>query len=78
MNKTISMQAFVNAFTQDLFGTTLEDVQEAGPCVTCGGPAVDFIDSFSVREYNIPDMCQSCQDNTFREVEDVIDKEFDE
>lgn len=33
--------------------------------IGCGGPAVEFRDDLSRREYGISGLCQSCQDNTF-------------
>jgi len=73
------MKTFVNIFTQENYGTTLEDAQEFSLCVTCGGPATDFRDALSTREYQISGMCQSCQDNVFAEPDDlIIDQEFDE
>ena len=34
-------------------------------CVTCSGPAVEFNDSLSRKEYAISGMCQVCQDQVF-------------
>jgi len=31
----------------------------------CGGPANEFRDSLSVREYQISGLCQACQDRVF-------------
>ncbi len=31
----------------------------------CGGPAVEFRDNLSRKEYTISGLCQNCQDNIF-------------
>lgn len=35
------------------------------PPLGCGGPAVEFSDAVSRREYSISGMCQECQDGFF-------------
>lgn len=39
----------------------------ANLCVFCDNPNLNFIDDLSRREYKISGMCQSCQDNFFKE-----------
>jgi hypothetical protein len=34
-------------------------------CTWCGGPAVEFRNKISLREYRISGMCQDCQDKIF-------------
>lgn len=34
-------------------------------CVSCGGPATEFTDELSKREFSISGLCQSCQDAVF-------------
>ena len=36
-------------------------------CVTCENANLNFIDALSRREYRISGMCQSCQDQFFKE-----------
>lgn len=36
-------------------------------CVMCENPNLNFIDQLSRREYKISGMCQTCQDNFFKE-----------
>lgn len=36
-------------------------------CNWCGGPAAEFREELSRREYSISGMCQKCQDATFTE-----------
>lgn len=50
-------------------------IMDAGVCVTCGGPAVDFEDDLSRRENEISGMCQVCQDDVFREQDDLPEPE---
>lgn len=35
------------------------------PPIGCGGPAADFRDELSAREYRISGLCQNCQDEIF-------------
>ena len=34
-------------------------------CVDCGGPAIEFRNEVSRKEYNISGLCQKCQDELF-------------
>ena len=36
-------------------------------CTWCGGPASEFKDDLSRKEYTISGFCQKCQDKTFGE-----------
>ena len=38
---------------------------DADLCNACGGPATDFKDALSKREYSISGFCQKCQDAIF-------------
>ena len=38
---------------------------EANLCSWCKGPAKEFKDALSRKEYTISGMCQKCQDETF-------------
>jgi hypothetical protein len=38
---------------------------DADLCTACGGPATDFKDALSKREYSISGFCQKCQDSIF-------------
>lgn len=38
---------------------------DADLCTDCGGPATDFKDELSKREYSISGFCQKCQDAIF-------------
>lgn len=39
---------------------------EYGRCVSCGGPAVEFKDALSRKEYELSRLCQKCQDEVFQ------------
>ena len=38
---------------------------DADLCTSCGGPATDFKDELSKREFTISGFCQKCQDDIF-------------
>ena len=64
--KAPGMDQFLDQFTKATFGrkrhgSIVEDI-----CVCCGGPAKEFKDTLSRKEYSISGMCQRCQDEVFR------------
>jgi hypothetical protein len=50
-----------------MFGrsTAVESDRCLPPPIGCGGPAVEFRDERSRREYGISALCQQCQDKVF-------------
>ena len=54
-----------------LFGGMREQAQTNSTClpapIGCGGPATEFTDERSRREYGISRFCQKCQDSIFRD-----------
>ena len=52
---------------QEPFKGVRSKVKMANLCVFCDNPNLNFIDALSKREYNISGMCQTCQDNFFKE-----------
>ena len=45
-------------------------------CMCCGGPANDFRDDLSRKEYSISGLCQDCQDSFFGGVDDDYDDDY--
>ncbi|MCI0564996.1 MAG: hypothetical protein MN733_41555 [Nitrososphaera sp.] len=64
-NKTPEMQAFLNAFTRSVYGRERSKCIKEAVCVTCGGPAKNFRDPLSHKEFEISGMCQKCQNEVF-------------
>ena len=48
-----------------LLGCNRVDSIRNNKCTICGGPANEFKDKLSAKEYAISGMCQKCQDKTF-------------
>lgn len=48
---------------EDLFGRTTAVQNDI--CACCGGPATEFRDYLSRKEYTISGLCQTCQDSVF-------------
>ena len=48
-----------------LFGRDPQECHAKEQCVCCGGPAKQFKDHLSAKEYDISVMCQVCQNETF-------------
>jgi len=53
----------------NIFGVNRKGAIQEGKCVPpligCGGPAMEFRDEKSRREYHISGLCQKCQDEIF-------------
>lgn len=52
-------------FLERLFSRTTKI--NANVCTVCDGPATEFRDSLSRKEYTISGLCQQCQDKAFEE-----------
>ena len=48
-----------------IFGRARSLSKAGKGCVACGGPATDFKDALSRKEYGISGLCQKCQDKVF-------------
>lgn len=45
--------------------TAIEGNRCVNPPIGCGGPAVEFRDELSAKEYTISGLCQNCQNEIF-------------
>jgi len=60
-----NLDSFKEAMEIDLFGRTKADAHKNKICLQCGGPATEFQNALSAREYQISGLCQKCQDELF-------------
>jgi hypothetical protein len=58
LDKISSQEPFVNKRSHALL---------AKLCVFCENPNLNFLDELSKKEYKLSGMCQTCQDNYFKE-----------
>jgi hypothetical protein len=65
--KSPAMEAFLEDMAMSTYGRSRKHCLENHICVVCGGPAVEFEDMLSRREFYISAICQKCQDETFSE-----------
>ncbi len=65
MSKSPEMVAFLDEMSMSMYGRSHSECLAKQICVVCGGPAVEFDEIYSRREYSISGMCQTCQDNFF-------------
>ena len=69
MNRTPTLQKFLDGFAEKNFGHKQGEKGESGKsiCVFCGAEvdASSFKDELSVKEFHISGVCQKCQDETF-------------
>ena len=47
------------------FGTDRKGSIKSDKCAWCKGPATEFVNEISKREYSISGFCQKCQDETY-------------
>jgi len=55
----------INQFISNMMGREREATIREDRCMVCGGPAANFRDALSEKEYTISGMCQNCQDEMF-------------
>jgi hypothetical protein len=60
----------VEKFLSDLAGESRSTAIVEDRCLFCKGPATQFTDAVSKREFEISGMCQTCQDDFFNEDDD--------
>jgi len=65
MNNMNNLDLAKEAMSLNLFGRSRLIAIAGKGCVKCGGPAVDFRDEISHKEYGISGFCQECQDEIF-------------
>jgi uncharacterized CHY-type Zn-finger protein len=63
--KSKEIEKALNCFSTTAYGRSRTDSIKNNICVFCGGPAEEFEDDLSRKEYTISGMCQVCQDNFF-------------
>jgi hypothetical protein len=66
-DKSPEMENFLNGLAKDFFGCDRAEAMKSAKCVMCGGPAVEFRDELSRKEFGISGACQKCQDSVFGE-----------
>ncbi len=49
----------------EIFGVDRRETIRHDVCISCGGPAIEFKDELSRREYEISSLCSKCQDLVF-------------
>lgn len=53
----------MEASLEKIFGKNRVATIEGNHCMCCNGPAEDFRDALSAKEYSISGLCQKCQDS---------------
>lgn len=65
MVKSPEMENALNSLALAFFGRSRKECFANSACVMCGGPALEFRNELSQKEYSISCMCQTCQDDSF-------------
>ena len=68
INADGKMGDFLDAMSYQIYGRYRSLSLAGNGCVKCGGPAYDFKDELSRKEYQISCLCQKCQDNAFEPI----------
>ncbi len=63
--KAFGIEALLSEITGEHRPTTIAGNMCIGAPIGCGGPATEFRDECSKREYRISGLCQKCQDAFF-------------
>ena len=71
MTKPTRMADEIRNLQSALMGTNIHTSIERNLCVRCKRNAAQFTDEVSRREFGISGLCQECQDEVFREPEDI-------
>jgi hypothetical protein len=59
----------IEYFLTDLIGISRQEAAKKNICAWCKKPHTEFRDILSYKEAKISGMCQSCQDEVFKEEE---------
>jgi hypothetical protein len=59
------LEEFLDGAAESLFGRDRKESFENNKCISCGGPATEFRDELSKKEYQLSYFCQKCQDEVF-------------
>jgi hypothetical protein len=67
MTKPSDKSPEIENFLEANFGrsTAINQNKCLKPPIGCGGPATEFRNEISAREYTISGLCQNCQDSVF-------------
>lgn len=57
-----SLEGFLDDLGKKTFGRSRIECLDQHICIRCGGPAIEFKDDISSREFQLSAMCQKCQD----------------
>ena len=61
----------IDSLLEKLFPGRMESIRD-DVCVMCKGPASEFEDALSRKEFSISGMCQKCQDKVFTSEEEEL------
>ena len=69
MKRGYAYKSAIDKQTKKALGMTFKEAIEKNVCFRCGEliKSKDFKNAISIKEYNISQMCQKCQDEVFGE-----------
>ena len=63
--KSEEVENLLELFSKTFLAQSRSEAFPSQTCVMCKGPATEFTDALSKKEYTLSGMCQKCQDNFF-------------
>jgi hypothetical protein len=60
-----ALEEFLDGVAESFFGRDRKESFENNKCISCGGPAIEFRDELSKKEFKISGLCMKCQDEVF-------------
>jgi len=63
--RSAELEEFLDGVAESFFGRDRKESFENNKCISCGGPATEFRDELSKKEFGISGLCQLCQDSVF-------------
>lgn len=69
MKRAPHLQNLLDNFSKAAFGKTNSEAVGENVCVICHGPAAEFSNELSRKEFGISGMCEGCQNEFFTDEE---------
>lgn len=70
MAEPTSKNKSIRDFQSALMGVDVVESIRANRCVSCQGPAIEFRDENSRKDFPITGLCQACQDGVYGSLEE--------
>jgi hypothetical protein len=73
--KSPQVEAALEGVSLAMIGRSHSVARATQTCVSCGGPATEFKDEVSRKEYSLSVLCQKCQDRIYGAEEGYVNQD---